>query len=155
MPLLLLGACFGGEPLEPLREGDKAPPFELTLTTGEKKKLTDYQGSGLVLTFMASWCPCSNESLPMFEAEYRRHAGKINFLMVGIQEAESKFKDFVIKRQVPYHTGYDDSDIARNYGINAPPTTVFITADGAVKRFFYGNIKDVEKRFPDWVAEVL
>jgi peroxiredoxin len=155
IPALLLTGCLDGEPLEPLRPGDKAPPFTLTLNTGESKSLTDFQSKGLVLTFMASWCPCSNDSLPMFQAEYERHNGNINFLMVGIQEAESNFSEFVKKRKIPYMTGFDNNEIARNYGVNAPPTTVFITADGIVKRFFYGNIKDVAKQFPNWVAEVL
>ena len=155
LPILLLAGCLAGEPLEPLRTGDPAKAFSLTLSDGSSKTLADYQGKGLVMTFMASWCPCSNDSIPMFQAAYAHYGKKIAFLMVGIQEAQSKFEKFVVAKKIPYATGFDTTHIARSYGINSPPTTVFIDKDGKVKRFFYGNIKDVENDFPGWVAEVL
>ena len=155
LPLLILSGCLGGEPLEPLRPGDLAPPFTLTLTDGTARTLGDYKGKGLVMTFMSSWCPCSNDSLPMFQKAYGHHEGKIEFLMVGIQEAQSKFKQFVTEKKIPYGAGFDTTRIARTYGINAPPTTVFIDKNGRVKRFFYGNIKEVENDFPGWVEEIL
>ncbi len=154
--LLPLSGCLDGKPLEPLRTGDPAPPFSLTLTNGKTvRTLADYRGKGLVVTFMSSWCPCSNDSLPMFAAQHARHKEHIEFLMVGIQEAESKFNQFVKNKKIPYATAYDTAGMAREYGVNAPPTTVFIDADGMVKRFFYGNIKDHQADFPRWVEEVL
>ena len=153
-PLLLAG-CFEGEPLEPLQPGDMAPPFTLTLTNGSTKTLASYQGKGLIITYMASWCPCSNDSLPMFQKAYEHRHEKIAFVMVGIQEAESKFKKFVQEKKIPYETGFDTTKMARTYGINAPPTTVFIDKHGKVVRFFYGNIKEVEQDFPKWVEEVI
>lgn len=152
--LTLLAGCLDSIPLEPLRPGDLAPPFTLTLSDGTTRSLTDYRGQGLVITFMSSWCPCSNESLPMFQAAYEQYQGKIAFLMIGIQEAEGNFQKFVKKRAIPYATGFDNHNIAREYGVNAPPTTIFIDREGRVKRFFYGNIKKVADEFPAWVKEV-
>lgn len=150
--LLLLAGC--SKPLDPLRVGDMAPPFALTLLSGENRTLEGYRGKGLVVTFMSSWCPCSNDSLPLFKAAHAEHGGKVTFLMVGIQESESKFRAFVQKKEIPYETGHDHSGIARTYGINAPPTTVFIDKNGIVKQFFYGNIKDKPQEFARWVEEV-
>ncbi|MEO5363028.1 MAG: TlpA family protein disulfide reductase [Magnetococcus sp. DMHC-8] len=154
--LLLLAWTLTGcsKPLDPLRVGDAAPPFALTLITGEARTLDHYRGKGLVVTFMSSWCPCSNDSLPLFKEAHLRHQNQVAFLMVGIQEAESKFKEFVKKREITYEAGYDTSKMARTYGVNAPPTTVFIDKNGVVKQFFYGNIKDKAAEFAGWVAEV-
>lgn len=152
--LLLLFGCSDGPLLEPLRSGDPAPPFTLTLTEGATRTLADYRGKGLVVTFMASWCPCSNDSLPMFQAAHAQFQDKVEFLMIGIQESESKFTQFVQKNHIPYATGFDNHKIAREYGVNSPPTTIFIDRDGRVKRFFYGNIKKMAAEFPGWVAEV-
>lgn len=153
---LALSGCLDGAPLEPLRVGDPAPPFTLTLTDGQTvRSLADFRGKGLVVTFMASWCPCSNDSLPMFAAQYQRVQGRAEFLMIGIQEAESKFNAFVKERKIAYLSAFDRANVAREYGVNAPPTTVFIDADGKVKRYFYGNIKDRQELFPQWVDEVL
>ena len=76
--------------------------------------------------------------------------------MVGIQDARSKFEKIVAKWDVPFPAGYDKGErIARDYGVSAPPTTIFIDKTGAVKRVFYGNIKDKEKEFPQWIEEII
>lgn len=152
---LLLGSCGeSGRPL--LQVGEKAPAFNLKLLTGEQATLKQYAGTGLVITFMASWCPCSNESMPMMKRAYQEHHANIAFLMIGIQDAESKFEGFVKKWEVPFAAGFDeDEQIARVYGVSSPPTTFFIDRNGIVKRAFYGNIKEKESEFPGWVEELL
>ncbi len=155
--LALLTGCFE-ENLVPLEIGTKAPPSTLTLLSGETIELTDHQGQAQVITFMSSWCPCSNESMPLFKKAHMAYdkEGKIAFLMVGFQSPESKFISFAGKWQIPFPVGYDDGDkIARVYGIKAPPTTVFVDAKGVVKRVFYGNIKDKEDEFLTWMSDLL
>lgn len=156
---LLLTACFE-ENVTPLEIGAKPPPSTLTLLNGETMEVTDHPGQAQVITFMASWCPCSNDSIPLMKETYKRYdkgtESKISFLMIGIQSPESKFRKKTDKWQVPFPVGYDEGDkIARAYGITAPPTTVFIDAEGRVKRVFYGNIKDKEEDFRKWMNELL
>lgn len=153
---VLLAGCLD-EDLTPLKVGAKAPPFVLALVDGKKMDMTRPDGSGHVLTFMASWCPCSNESIPLMKKAYALHKEKgTAFLMIGIQDAESKFEKFVAKWRVPFPAGYDAGNkIARAYGVTAPPTAIFIDGEGTVKRVFYGNIKDKEEAFLQWVRELL
>jgi peroxiredoxin len=150
-----LSACSeGGRPL--LQVGEQAPPFTLELLDGGQSHLEGYAGKGVVITFMSSWCPCSNKSIPLMKKAYLDHQDEIAFLMVGIQDSRSKFEKFVNKWEVPFPTGYDKGDqIARNYGISSPPTTIFIDKTGTVKRAFYGNIAEKEQEFPQWVEEIL
>jgi peroxiredoxin len=156
---LFLAACLGGcsESGRPLLQvGEKAPPFNLELLSGEQTSLQQYAGKGLVITFMSSWCPCSNESMPMMKQAYLDHKDNISFLMIGIQDARSKFEKFIQKWEVPFSAGFDEDDqIARAYGVSSPPTTFFIDQTGIVKRAFYGNIKDKSEDFPDWIEELL
>lgn len=156
---LLLAAGIGGcsESGRPLPQiGEKAPAFSLQLLDGKQVSLAQYAGKGLVITFMSSWCPCSNESMPLMKKAWQDHHDDIAFLMIGIQDAEAKFGKFVEKWEVPFAAGYDENDrIARVYGISSPPTTIFIDRDGVVKRAFYGNIKEKEDAFPHWLGELL
>ncbi len=151
-----LSGCLEDD-VKPLAEGVAAPPFTLALLDGGTADMQAPHGNGHVITFMASWCPCSNESIPLMKDAFARHReSDIAFLMIGIQEAESKFEKFVAKWEIPYPAGYDAGDsIARAYGVTAPPTTIFIDRDGRVKRVFYGNIKDKEEEFPRWIDELL
>jgi len=152
---LLLSGC-NGEGRALLQVGQKAPPFTLALIGGGQATLEKYAGRGLVITFMASWCPCSNDSMPLMKKAYQDHKDRISFLMVGIQDAETKFQKFVEKWKVPFAAGFDDgARMARNYGIGSPPTTYFIDKSGIVKRAFYGNIKDRKTEFPEWLREIM
>lgn len=151
----VLGGCNeSGKPL--LQVGEKAPDFTLQLISGSQATLSQYSGKGLVVTFMASWCPCSNESMPLMKKAFEKHNSDIAFLMIGIQDSESKFDGFIKKWEVPFAAGFDDGDqIAKVYGVRSPPTTFFIGRDGIVKRAFYGNIKEQEDQFPGWIEELL
>lgn len=153
----VLSGCFGDD-IKPLTEGTAAPKATLTLLNGEQTEVTDHAGMGQVVTFMSSWCPCSNDSIPMMKEAYRRHGESkhLAFLMIGIQDSREKFEKVVEKWGLPFPVGFDSGhDIARTYGIKQPPTTVFIDKDGKVKKFFYGNIKDVEEDFYKWTEELI
>lgn len=157
LPLVLSG-CY--EDIIPMEVGSPAPPARITLLNGEVADVTAHQGKGQVITFMSSWCPCSNDSIPMIKEAYNKYGkgeqNQLTFLMIGIQDAESKFEAFVEKWQIAFPVGYDDdNDIARAYGIKQPPTTIFVNRDGKVQRIFYGNIKDLEEEFRQWTEELL
>jgi peroxiredoxin len=145
------------EPIQVLQVGAKAPPFTLELLNGEKSELDLYSGKSLAITFMSSWCPCSNDSIPLMNAAYTDNKDKnLAFLMVGIQDSRAKFRQFVEKWRIPFPAGYDEGNrIAREYGIHSPPTTVFIDRNGDVKRVFYGNIDEKKDEFPQWIEEIL
>ena len=155
--LAFLTGC-GEEASKPmLQVGEKALPFTLELLDGKQSQLQQYAGKGLVITFMSSWCPCSNESMPLMKQAYEKHKNApVVFLMVGIQDSRSKFEKFVEKWGVPFAAGYDKGDrIAKDYGVGAPPTTFFIDKNGIVKRAFYGNIAKKPEEFQKWVEEII
>lgn len=167
--LTILTACSSGpQDKQPTaRIGDPAPQFTLNLIGGGSVTLNDFRDKPLVVTFMASWCPCSNESAPVFKEAYNRYNPKgVEFLMIGIQDSESKFKKFVEKKGFPFSAGFDKGDkIARLYGVNAPPTTLFINKDGKIARAFYGKVVETEKlsdgktveieKLSAWVEEII
>src|SRR3989339_873439 len=133
--IALISGC--GEESKPLLQvGEKALPFTLELIGGQQIQLGDYAGKGLVITFMSSWCPCSNESMPFMKQAYATHQNdQIVFLMIGIQDSRSNFEDFVKKWNPPFPAGYDKKEI--------------------VKRAFYGNIAKKPDEFQQWVKEII
>jgi peroxiredoxin len=156
--LFFLGTltCCSGDNFPALQVGAQAPVFTATSLDGKTRSISDYHDKGLIMIFMSSWCPCSNESIPIVNDAYQRHKNdNVEFLMVGIQEARSKFERFIARRSILFPAIYDDDKlISRPYGINAPPTMVFINKNGVVKRVFYGNIKDKKEEFVQWVEEI-
>jgi len=102
--LLLTVNCSGPQDKQPTaRIGGPAPQFTLNLIGGGSVTLNDFRDKPLVVTFMASWCPCSNESAPVFKEAYSRYNPKgVEFLMIGIQDSETKFTKFVDKNSSPF-----------------------------------------------------
>lgn len=140
-----------------LQVGEKAIPFTLELLDGKQIQLEQYAGKGLVITFMSSWCPCSNDSMPLIKQAYAEYKDDpVVFLMIGIQDSRSKFEKYVVKWAAPFPAGYDKGDrIAKDYGVSSPPTTFFIDKNGIVKRAFYGNIAEKPDEFKQWIKEIL
>lgn len=151
---LISGCSEETKPL--LQVGEKAAPFTLELIGGKQSQLEQYAGKGLVITFMSSWCPCSNDSMPLMKQAYAKNNGQVAFLMIGIQDSRSKFEKYVEKWSAPFAAGYDKGDrIANDYGVSSPPTTFFIDKNGIVKRAFYGNIAKKPEEFQKWIEEII
>ncbi len=152
-----IAGCSGGQKVTPLAGiGEPAPDFTVELLSGKKVSFDNFRGKPLVLTFMAEWCPCSNESAPVFKEAYRiYHPRGVEFLLLGFQDSLSRFRKFVEKEKFPFPAGYDRGDrIGTTYGVNAPPTTFFITADGIVRNAYYGKIVELEK-LSSWIDEIV
>lgn len=150
-----LGCSEEARPL--LQVGQKMLPFSLDLIGGGTRRAEDHLGKPLVITFMSSWCPCSNRSLPLLNQAYLHHGSdRVAFLMIGIQDSRSKFEAFVRTKGVVFPAGFDKGDrIARDYGVATPPTTFFVGRDGIVKRAIYGSVADRPGELRQWLEEIL
>lgn len=95
--------------------------------------LAAFRGRPLVLNFWASWCiPCRKEMPALGEAAARLQ-GRVSFLGVNHQDGMVPAQEFVTDVGVRYPSGFDPAgDVARRYGVQGLPTTVFIGADGRI-----------------------
>jgi peroxiredoxin len=155
--VLAVGCGKGPRGTQPvIKIGEPAPSFTLELLDGRAVTLDTFKGKPLVLITMASWCPCSHESAPVFKEVYGiYHPKGVEFLMLGIQDSKRKFEKFVKKKEFPFPAGFDKGDrIAKTYGVSAPPTTFFIDSEGKVVSAFYGKIIEKEM-LSAWIDEIV
>lgn len=97
-----------------------------------KAQVSALRGIPIVVNQWASWCgPCRYE-FPFFQTLSRRYRGRVAFLGVDSQDAESDAQAFVKKYPVPYPHFFDeDVSIARLFGGGrAWPTTAYYDAAG-------------------------
>lgn len=121
-----------------VKVGDEAPDFEMTLTSGDKVKLSSLRGKVVMLQFTASWCGVCRKEMPFIEKDiWRKHKNNPSFALLGIDRDEPlpRVKAFIKQTGVTYPLGLDPgADIfalyaERNAGITR---NVLIDRDGRI-----------------------
>lgn len=136
----LVATSPGGSPAESPSPSDVyvtldevlSEPFELF--DGQVARLTDWQGTPLVVNFWASWCPpCVAEMGEAFEPLHQELGTKVAFVGLNLQDERARAHDVAERTGVTYTLGWDPAGIMfsgfRGIGM---PTTVLINAEGEI-----------------------
>lgn len=124
-----------------LKAGDKAPSFELPDQDGKIHKLSDYQGSKLVLFFY----PKDNTPTCTVEACNLRdnysELKKNGFKILGISaDSERKHTNFIAKHDLPYPLLADtEKKMVLDYGVYGPKKMFGKLKDGIFRTTFIIN----------------
>lgn len=116
--------------------GFLAPDFEVTHLDGQRVKLSDYQGSPVVLNFWATWClPCRVEmpALQRIHEDYQ-DSGLV-MLAVNATHLDSidGVRAFTQEHGLTLPVVLDLEGAASTlYQVRAMPTTFFIAANGEI-----------------------
>ncbi len=111
--------------------------FILTDADKKLKKLSDFRGNVVILTFWASWCaPCLVE-LPTFaEIENQYHERGLRVLAINVDEGdEGKVfaKDFWAKEKFTFPTFFDsDKKLQSQFGVDILPSNFVIDRAGRI-----------------------
>jgi thiol-disulfide isomerase/thioredoxin len=126
--------------------GRVAPELSLTTLDGRPFRLADEVGKRVVvLNFFATWCgPCRAE-MPELE-RFQRQAGD-SVLLVGIdaEEVREVVVRFIDEVKTTFPVVIDESgEVLKQYGVSSFPTTVVIGADGRIKLYEVGMIRNAD-----------
>ena len=150
MMAALLGCLFAGVSTVEAQEvtpdevgyivkvGDEAPDFEMTLTDGQKVRLSDLRGKVVMLQFTASWCGVCRKEMPFIERDiWKKHKDNADFALYGIDRDEplERVKKFAEQTGVTYPLGLDPgADIFALYAERKAGITrnVLVGKDGKI-----------------------
>ena len=104
-----------------VKVGEEAPDFEMTLTDGQKIKLSSLRGKVVMLQFTASWCGVCRKEMPFIERDiWQKHKDNASFALYGVDRDEplEKVKAFAKQTKVTYPLGLDPgADIFAKYAV--------------------------------------
>lgn len=130
--------------------GDEAPDFRLVNLAGERVALSDLRGKGVVLNFWATWCPPCRREMPLLESAWNEYRSQgIVIVGVDVGEPQDTVRPFVgsmgltypIWTDAPGGGDFDDTnELLGRFGGVGLPTTVFIDADGIIRKVYVGEL---------------
>lgn len=148
--LLVLGAAvvytlyanFTKDDIQKVEVGKKAPDFVLTDMNGEKHRLSEYEGEGVLLNFWATWCkPCTRE-MPYMDSQYQKNKDEgIQVLAVNIGESAVVINEFIKRHNLSFPVLNDKKqEVLTAYGVDPLPITFLIDKEGKVVKIHKGEI---------------
>jgi len=117
----------------------QGPDFELEDLSGATIRLSDYEGSIIVLNLWATWCPPCRDEVPAL-IRLQEEFGDRGVQVVGVSldenGARQKVTDFTQSFGVNYPTPVDDGRIQEKYGPLSVIPTTYILDGGRNIRFY-------------------
>lgn len=147
--LVGLAGCSLQQPLQQANQsqatvGKPAPDFSGTDLDGKPVKLSDYRGHPLVLNFWASWCgPCRAEQPGITRALAHYAPQGLQVLGITVRDNLEAAKIFRDEFKMPYRSLFDQAArLAYAYQVDAPPSSIFIDANGIVQFKITGALSE-------------
>ena len=120
--------------------------FRAETFSGEVVDSADLRGTPVVLNFYASWCTICDRELPDFQRVSERLEGEVRVLGVNPQsnDTDQAQAAMIARNGVTYPTLRDPSDeLLRQFNTTGGlPTTVFVGADGVVRKVHNGLLTE-------------
>lgn len=144
--LAVVGALFffgqnSGRGVKIIREGDRAPEFQLPSLDGRMVSLSSYRGKVVMVHFWATWCPPCVEEIPTLERLYHTYIGRgLEVLAVSVDEGGAgAVGRFMQKNRLTLPVLLNsDQSVSRAYGTFKFPETYLIDREGIVHRKIIG-----------------
>jgi cytochrome c biogenesis protein CcmG, thiol:disulfide interchange protein DsbE len=103
--------------------------------------LSELRGRPVVVNFWASWCrPCKKEA-PILNASARRHAGRVAFLGIDVQDFPGPARRFLRSFRTIYPSVREGgSPVYTRYGLTGVPETYYIDRFGRAVAHSVGQV---------------
>jgi thiol-disulfide isomerase/thioredoxin len=134
--------------------GATAIGFAKTDIDGKTVRLDDYKGKYVVLDFWGSWCGPCRAGNPHLKELYAKYKDK-GLVIIGIANEKgpsladeiASWKKAVTEDGLPWiqvlnNQGIEQSDVTKNYNVNAFPTKILLDPTGKIIGRFTGTSAD-------------
>ena len=85
-----------------------------------------------VLNFWGSWCPPCRAEFPTIQSLYEGKKGKIEFVLIAMQDEEQKVRDFIKKNGYTTPVYLLKEPLSEKFSIDVFPTTFILGKEGQI-----------------------
>lgn len=122
---------------ERIEPGQTAPDFDITLSTGETKKLSSYRGRVVYMQFWAAWCrQCVSEMIREQKVKDLMKNKPVTFLYVSLGNDTTSENPLIRKYKIDGDfcdvPNIWDAPVANEYGVQSLPAYFLIDEDGKI-----------------------
>ena len=138
------------------KESAPTPDFTLKTLDGKEITLSGLKGKVILLDFWATWCGPCREAIPHLVQLYKAYQDK-GFEVIGMSMDKGEgeiVRNFVKSMDIPYPIILAPEEVAKNYGVTALPTTLFIGKDGKVREKIVGFNSTIAREMAARVADL-
>lgn len=134
------------EKREVLKVGEEAPNFEVIDLEGNKFRLSDYRGEGVVLNFWGTWCPPCKREFPAMERQYKNFEHQsVNLIAINIEQTDLEVQTYVQNMGMTFPVAIDKTSSIKNaYSVGNLPATILINKDGIVEKVITGEMSEAQ-----------
>ncbi|NOR20140.1 MAG: redoxin domain-containing protein [Xanthomonadales bacterium] len=148
--LFLALTCFSFQLLA-VQPGEPAPTLVLTqMGDGREISLSNLKGKIVYVDFWASWCGPCRQSLPLYQALYKRLSNeRFEILAVNLDEDRKDAEKFLKRHPVSYPVLLDPSgNSAKTWSVLVMPSSYLVDSNGKLAYIYRGfetsHIGDIE-----------
>ncbi len=129
-------------------DGASLPATELVGFDGQRTSAKTLTGSKpLVVNFWATTCASCVTEMPAFEKVYRALGDKVGIVGIDASDGVDAARAFVAKAGVTYPVWLDNGQATQlALKVSVLPTTVFVSADGVVRKTSFGAFDEGKLR---------
>lgn len=134
------GTAEQTQAVKPANEERKVIDFKLNDLNGKVHSLSDYRGKKVYIEYWASWCPVCISGIGEFEtlaSSYEKSSDVVVLSMVAPgafgEKSSADFARWFAERGYKFPVLLDEGGVmARQFGVRAFPTSLYIGTDGAL-----------------------
>lgn len=120
------------ERLELLAEDKNAPDFSLIDSEGLEKKLSDFKGKPIYMSFWANWSIISLKELRLMQTLEEKYGDQLHFISINIDEEEEPYKSVKAQFNFDWTFLYGGRDylLREQYEVKTVPVYFLIDEEG-------------------------
>ena len=121
-----------------VRSAGSGVDFSLRDLDGHVTRLSQYRGHPVVIDFWATWCAPCRHQIPELKKLYAKYHRSRGLVVLGIAcdtvqgEGVRSVRPFVRDFAINYPVLLAESNVLDDFGVEAIPTTVFLSTDGTM-----------------------